>query len=229
MRVRGQALVEALAATLVLTPLLFAIVQLVALQSTQQATLGAARTAALAAHQGLAGEAGPLQPARVGALFFPSEESAADVRMGDTPQPVAAAQSEDVALTLILPARVVGVGDLDLGRSGAVAARVAATAPLDFGPLMPDATPLRVSATLPVMFGDWDAAGASVVWRRTAALSTTGRIAAWRTPLTAMAAPMRLVEPAMVQLCLGRIDPDIVPADRLRGVARPPDLRTQPC
>lgn len=229
MRVRGQALVESLAATLVLAPLLFAIVQLSALQSTQQATLGAARTAALAAHHGLAGDEGPLQPARVGALFFPTEQAAADVRLGEAPQPAAATQTEEVAMALILPARVVGVGDLELGRSGAVAARVAADAPGEFGPLMPDAMRPRVTATLPLMLGDWEAAGASVVWRRAAALSTTGRIAAWRTPLAAMAAPMRLVEPAVGQLCLGRIDPDIVPADRLRGVVRPPDLRTQPC
>jgi len=222
-------MVESLAATLVLTPLLLAIMQLAALQSAEQATVGAARAAALAAHHGLDAPAGPLSVARIRDLFHPDPESQPEVTTGTARQASSAELAEDVALALIVPARVVGVGDLDLARSRAIAARASVATPMVGESLMPDAPRPRVAASLPLMVDDWDAESAADVWRRAAALSTTGRIAAWRGPLTTLAAPMRLIEPAVERLCLGRIDPDIVPEDRLRGLARAPDLRTQPC
>jgi hypothetical protein len=227
MRMRGQALVESLAATLLLTPLLLAVVQLAALQSTEQATVGAARAAALAAHHGLDSPLGPLSSERIRRLFF--EDSAAEIATGATAQPPSAKIAEDIALAMIVPAQLVGTGDLDLARSQAIASRVSVDAPQIFEANMPGMPPARVSAILPLMLDDWDADSASDVWRRTAALSTTGRIAAWRGPLMTLAAPMRLVEPAVERLCLGRIDPDIVPEDRLRGLVRAPDLRARSC
>lgn len=226
---RGQAMVESLAATLLLAPLLLAVVRLSALQSAEQATVGAARAAALAAHHGLDTPSGPLSSARVRDLFHPGPEAQPQVATGASRQPPSAELAEDVAMALIVPARVVGVGDLDLARSRAVIAHASVAAPMIGEGFLSDTGRPRVAARLPLMLDDWDADGAAGVWRRTAALSTTGRIAAWRGPLSTLAAPMRLLEPAVERLCLGRIDPDIVPEDRLLGLARPPDLRTQPC
>ena len=226
---RGQAMVESLTATLVLTPLLLAVVQLAALQSAEQATVGAARAAALSAHHGLDAATGPLSSERIRGLFLADPEARAEVATVEARQAPSAELAEDIALAIIVPAQVVGTGDLDLARSRAIAARVSADAPRIYGAIMPDSPPARVSAGLPLMLDDWHADGATGVWRRTAALSTTGRIAAWRGPLTTLAAPTRLLEPAVGRLCLGRIDPDIVPEDRLRGLARAPDLRAQPC
>lgn len=222
-------MVESLAASLVLTPLLFAVVQLSAMQSAEQATLGAARAAALAAHHGLDVPGAPLSSDRIRDLFHPDAGTHPEVRTSVTQQAPSAELAEDIALAIIVPAQVVGVGDLHLARSRAIAAHASADAPAIHEALMPDVRRTRVSASLPLMLDDWDAEGTAEVWRRTAALSTTGRIAAWRGPLATLAAPMRLVEPAVTRLCLGRIDPDIVPEDRLRGLARAPDLRTQPC
>ena len=229
MRVRGQAMVESLAATLVLTPLLLVVVQLSTLQAAEQAAVGASRAAALAAHHGLDAATGPLSSERIRSLFFADVEADASVATGAARQAPSAELAEDIALAIIVPARVVGTGDLELARSQAISARVSVDPPLVYEAIMPAPERARVSAGLPLMVDDWDADGAAEVWRRTAALSTTGRIAAWRVPLTTLGTPMRLLEPAMERLCLGRIDPDIVPEDRLRGLARAPDLRSQPC
>ena len=204
-------MIEALAASLVLTPLLFAVVQLSAMQSAEQVTLGSARAAALAAHHGLDAPGGPLPTERVRDLFHPDAETRPEVGASATRQASSAELAEDIALALIVPARMVGVGDVDLARSRAVAAQTSVAVPTVFAVSVPGAAGSRVSASLSLMVDDWDAESAADVWRRTAALSTTGRIAAWRGPLTTLAAPMRLVEPAVTRLCLGRIDPDIVP------------------
>jgi hypothetical protein len=222
-------MVESLVATLLLAPLLFAIVGLSSLQSAEQATLGAARVAALAAHHGLDAETEPLSPRQVTQLFLGADRWNGSLSVEGTPQPGAAEQAESVALALIIPARIVGVGSLDFGPAEAVSARAEATPPRVFGEWIADGPAPRVSSSLALMRDDWDAPSAARVWQRAAALSTTGRIAAWRGALSAMAAPMELLEPAVRRLCLGRIDPDIVPEDRLRGIARAPDLRTRPC
>lgn len=229
MSCRGQAMVESLAASLMLTPLLLAVVQLSALQSAEQATIGAARAAALAAHHGLDGENGPLSSARIRAMFLAAPAVGPELMTGAARQAPAAELAEDIALGMIVPAQVVGAGDLDLARSQAIVSRASVDAPQFFGGFMPDTPSLRVSAGMPLMLDDWDAGSASAVWRRTAALSTAGRIAAWRGPLTTLSAPMRLLEPSLERLCLGRIDPDIVPEDRLRGLVRAPDLRAKSC
>jgi hypothetical protein len=229
MKSRGQAMVESLAATLMLTPLLLAVVQLSALQAAEQATVGAARAAALAAHHGLDGAAGPLSSERIRGMFFADPEAGGEVGKGASRQTPSADLAEDIALAMIVPAQVVGAGDLDLARSRAIASRASVEVTQVFEANMPDMPRPRVSAGLPLMLDDWEADSASAVWRRTAALSSTGRIAAWRGPLTTLAAPMRLLEPAVERLCLGRIDPDIVPEDRLSGLVRAPDLRAKPC
>lgn len=229
MRSRGQALVEALVASLLLVPFFLAVVQLALTQSTEQAALEAARTAAFAAHLGLDQAQGPLPPQRVRELFFPGPDRPSEVAVILASQASAAEQAESVAMTIIAPARLVGAGDLDFPRSRAFEGRAGSEVAPMSGPLDPSATGRRLSARLPMMSGDWDADGAAAVWQRTAALSSAGRIAAWRSVLSPVAAPLRLFEPAAERLCLGRIDPDIVPADRLRGVARATDLRTEPC
>jgi hypothetical protein len=93
-----------------------------------------------------------------------------------------------------------------------------------------DAADRGLRADLSLLVDDWAAPDAAAVWRRTAALSTAGRIDAWRSTLQWAIEPMRLFEPAIAKLCLGRIDPDIVPMDRLPTV-RPEsaDLRIRAC
>ena len=153
------------------------------------------------------------------------------VSLQRTAVPDAAETSEDVAFALMQPALAVGAGGLDLARAEArrATASVAPAQWLDIA-WTNDGDDRGLRADLSVLVDDWAAPDAAAVWRRTAALSTAGRIDAWRSTLRWAVEPMRLFEPAIARLCLGRIDPDIVPMDRLPAV-RPEsvDLRSRPC
>lgn len=68
------------------------------------------------------------------------------------------------------------------------------------------------------VLGDaWNSGSPAQVAGRTAGLVPTALLAekaAWLTPATL---PLRLLEPALARLCLGLIEPELVPADRLSG------------
>jgi hypothetical protein len=56
----------------------------------------------------------------------------------------------------------------------------------------------------------------------------TGALREWTEPMRAATGAIALLEPAFAKLCIGRIDIDVVPADRLQGAAAT-DLRNRPC
>jgi type II secretory pathway pseudopilin PulG len=219
----GQALVESLVAMLVLGPLLLVTLSLAQRQTAQQTAQSAAWAGAIAAHHGidLAGLSAA-DDAVNGRVTVSIQQAAV---------PGAAETSEDIAFALLQPALAVGAGDLDLARAEVRRASASVT-PADSLDIawMSDGDDRDLRSDLSVLVDDWAAPDAAAVWRRTAALSTAGRIDAWRSTLRWAVEPMRLVEPAIARLCLGRIDPDIVPTDRLPTV-RPEsvDLRTRPC
>jgi hypothetical protein len=220
---RGQALIETIVAVLLLVPLLIATIDLWRRQAAIQSVQSSARAGVLAFHHGVDVEAYAARP--------DGRVSGSEVTVIATPQPSAAQTAEEWAFGLLVPAQVIGVGQFDLARDQARNAR--STARLSEGHALqwlragPSPT---FQAELSILVDDWQADNAETVRRRTAALSSAGRIAEWRTPLELMAAPMRLFEPAVARLCLGRIEPDIVPTDRLTGSRRGmSDLRTQPC
>ena len=220
---RGQALTETLVAILLLAPLLIATIDLWQRQTAIQSVQSSARAGVLAAHHGVDIDAYAARP--------DGRVRGSEVTVIAAAQPSAARTTEDWAFGLLLPAQVIGVGQFDLARDQARNAR--STARLNEGPALQWLRAGRsptFQAELSILVDDWQAYDAETVRRRTAALSSAGRLAAWRTPLEIMAAPMRLFEPAVARLCLGRIDPDIVPTDRLTGSRRGmSDLRTQPC
>jgi len=221
--VSGQALVESLVAMLVLGPLLLATLSLAQRQTAQQTAQSAAWASAIAAHHGIdLAELSATDDAVNGRVA---------VSLQRTAVPDAAETSEDVAFALLQPALAVGAGGLDLARDEARRA-TASVAPAEWLDIAwtSDGDDRGLRADLSVLVDDWAAPDAAAVWRRTAALSTAGRIDAWRSTLRWAVEPMRLFEPAIARLCLGRIDPDIVPMDRLPAV-RPEsvDLRSRPC
>jgi Flp pilus assembly protein TadG len=219
----GQALVESLVAMLVLMPFLFGIVALSQLQTARQMAQSAAWAGAVSAHHGIDASA-----------VMASHGSAAyrlEISLLRTAAPTAATTTEDIAFALLQPALAVGSGRLDLVRAESRRA-IAVAVPSERSGLSPSgdgmAWPQR--AEVSVMVDDWAARDAATVYRRTVALSTAGRIAAWRSTLQWAIEPMRLLEPAVARLCLGRIDPDIVPMDRLPALrAESADLRLRPC
>jgi type II secretory pathway pseudopilin PulG len=221
--VRGQALVESLVAMLVLGPLLIATLSLAQRQTAQQTAQSAAWAGAIAAHHGI-------DLAGLSATDDAVNGRVA-VSLQRTAVPGAAETAEDIAFALLQPALAVGSGRLELARADARRA-TASVAPAQWldSVWTIDGPDRGQRAELSVLVDDWAAPDAAAVWRRTSALSTAGRIDAWRSTLRWAIEPMRLFEPAIARLCLGRIDPDIVPMDRLPAI-RPEsvDLRTRPC
>lgn len=220
---RGQALVECLVAMLVLVPMLAFVVGLSQVQASQQTAQATAWAGALAAHHGI-------DTARLPARSRAAALEVSVVLQSGAPS-LAAQRTEDIAFGLLQPALAVGSGRFDLLRLGSQRATAATRRREDMTSIW--SGPARWSAQraeISVLLDDGAASDAATVHRRTAALSTAGRIAAWRPALQWALEPMRLFEPAVAGLCLGRIDPDIVPLDRLPGLpAASSDLRTRRC
>jgi hypothetical protein len=71
------------------------------------------------------------------------------------------------------------------------------------------------------LLGDaWNASGPAHVRQRVSGLVATSLAAEARSLLRPLDAPIALIEPAVRRLCWGRIDPEVVPADRLAPIPR---------
>ena len=263
-RAAGQALVEALAAALLLVPLWLAVYYISRWHDLQFATIAAARYAALASFVG-AGRDDPQriaretrhrvfsraedrfaaggggEPADIGDLpqwrSHADDSPLLDLRQGpqvavmNSPQPAVLEQREEQAFALIAPARAVGSGAFDLQRSAARSA----VARLEVGPVLAMAAPLSaqrlvLTESLSLLVDPWAASGRSMVLRRIDSLSPAGQLREWVAPLQPLFWAIEQIEPAAARLCLGRVEPDLVPVDRLSGgslLRR--DLRTVPC
>jgi hypothetical protein len=104
---------------------------------------------------------------------------------------------------------------LDLERRGLRTADVRVTlAPL---PLPPASAPttLVLSARSEVLGDDWGATGPAHVERRTGALVPSSPLRHLRPVFAPVAWALGTLEPSFRRLCLGHVDPEIVPADRL--------------
>ena len=78
---------------------------------------------------------------------------------------------------------------------------------------------------------DWSAAGPAQVAERAGWLVPTARLPALRSVARALAVPLSLLEPAMRDFCPGRVDPEVVPVDRLGPAdsSLPPGHWVSPC
>ena len=153
------------------------------------------------------------------------------VQLAPAAQPEEVARTEQIALDMIAPARAVGGPPFDLQRNASRAATVsvpvwhAAGLEAPFGGLR-----FTLRESLQLLVDPWASAGRRQVASRTDALSPVGAMRDLARPLEPVRWALALVEPAAARLCLGRIEPDIVPPDRLRGARAPAlDLRTRPC
>ena len=143
-------------------------------------------------------------------------------------QPDAVERAETAAFAIIQPALAAGEGALDLQRGAARRATVSVpllpfTLPRTaFGAPLPSVTRIEAEGfllreSLAVLVDPWASASARQVSRRTAALSVAGPLRDLTEPLRPVRWAAALLEPAIERLCLGRIEPDIVPPDRLIG------------
>jgi len=153
------------------------------------------------------------------------------VLVAAAPQPQLVARTEQRAFLLLGPARLVGDRPFDLQREAARAATV--QVPLRHAQFLPEPMAgLRFTLTerLSLLVDSWSSGDPREVAARTEALSPVGEMRDLVRPLDPVRWAVSLFEPEVERLCLGRIEPDLVPADRLvgaRGAAL--DLRTRPC
>lgn len=229
----GQALIETLVSVLFLTPLFLCTAYLVEFHRTSHTSAVAAREIALASLHAIDGNVNQDDLRAIHDLSSPSSGlngTRLPARLESSDANDVASSVERSADLLLAPVRLIGSGDFDVPRWQS---RRAST-----GVSMGSTTLIGVPVDLPVelrsqvIFFSGHGASDSVaqVRTRTAALSVAGTLAAAAQPIEAVASIASLIEPALRQLCIGRITPEIVPADRLpASVSRHNDMRTQPC
>jgi hypothetical protein len=131
----------------------------------------------------------------------------------------------DAAVLLLAPlelSRVFTGRGIDLTPGGYVSGEVVAHVVTQ--PWTPD--PFRgLDITLrqpyAIVSDPWNSGSARQVHEHTSSLVPTQRLAALATIWRTMAVPLSIVEPSLGKLCLGLIEPDIVPEDRLGVAVRP--------
>lgn len=231
MNVRGQALTETLIALLVLIPAFLAVEWLGRWQLLRERAQIATRQALLETfHAGASAD--PVRAAtRARAAFggvVASDVRTIDVEVASIGEPERVAEIGRTAFGILRPAEWSGAGDFDLPRSAAWSVKTVVAAQRPDALSFVDAT-LRFESRATILAAPFDAADDDVVLRRVASLSVAGRLreaARWLEPVGAVLA---VVEPAFDRFCPGRIDPSVVPADRLFTPSGAPALRDRPC
>lgn len=211
-----------------LSLLLLGTVTLSGYQEVQRRTLAAARQSAYGGAWNLA-NLPEASAARLYSAYF-SDPGAADVVGGHqyvaaadlqvmSSSSAAAGAAADAARLMLEPLRVsAGFGNpgFDLENQGLLQGRVdARIAPLPRLPAPFDSLDLELSTPFGLLADAWHSADAEHVRRRTSGLVPAARLSAlggvWQNLLT----PLRLVDPSIGQLCLGLIEAERIPEDRL--------------
>jgi hypothetical protein len=226
---KGQSMAEFAACAAALALLLLGTVTIGGYQETQRRGIIAARQAAFEGGW-LDGRAGsqPLRD-RLASQHFDdagltdatgqSRVAMADtVRVSGTAAQIPGRGAAAVEF-LLAPLRTAGGflgGDFDLDnrgfRTGIVSVQTNGDSPL---PQPFSGLQLRFDQPYALLVDAWNAAGPSHVARRAGALVPGHELSSLSGIWRAAAVPLSLLEPALQQLCLGRIEPDRVPEDRL--------------
>ncbi len=231
-RVQGQALVEFTVAAAVFAVLLLGTVWTFRLHEIQRQAVLSARTAAFTATWMQGRESLDSAQARLRRLHFeqagwsdptgneamPAEEQAVTLRLAQGMPPGTAPSAVNIAMA---PLRAVGgfLGsgfDLSMERQATATVEVVAE-PIARLPEPMASLRLSWSERLSLLGDSWASSGPAEVASRTAGLAPTNLL---RTPgiwLKPFLLPLSLIEPAVNRLCLGLIEPDVVPRDRLAG------------
>lgn len=139
-----------------------------------------------------------------------------------SPEGVAGGVSELMLAPLRAASGFLGSG-FDLTESGLVSGMVEARiAPLSSMPDPFDTLELPIRVPFALLADGWNAGGISHVERRASGLVPTGRLSAVSGLWSAFSTPLRIIEPSLGRLCLGLIEPDRIPEDRLGPGRTPP-------
>lgn len=200
--IAGQALTECLIGCLLLVPLWWFM---------QHWIEGEARRAALQSQVRVVALRESLAPGSADAIRGSSLERQLDAQITRRATPSVAGSIERAAFALLAPVQALAPGRLDLGRDGWIRADVTVDAPAHRFWLR---GPRRWRESLTLLIDDWSLPGPRAVERRTQTLLPT-------TPLEPVVATLggqaaaQLLEPALRSTCARRIDPEVVPHDRL--------------
>ncbi|MBS0388799.1 MAG: hypothetical protein JSR15_09990 [Proteobacteria bacterium] len=228
MMCRGQAMVEFAVAAGTLALLLLCMPVLCRYHELQVASIEAARRVAFESSW-RAGGAGGLDTASIRAALFPDVGDAAQVSVDRiqasadaSAEPGAAGQSERA---LLLPFRVARLlsGGFDLQAPHLRAARLAVRLTRPEG--LPDPfsqVPIEFNERYALVGNDWASGSPGQVADRAGGLVFSRAVPPVRALVQWSARLLSVFEPALRQLCLGQVDPERVPADRL-GVGVDPD------
>ena len=229
----GQALVETLVSVLFLTPVFLSAVYLVDFHRASHASEIAARELALASLHSADGNVDQstlrsIRDVSIPASEFTGAPSPAGLEYVDTED--VASEVERATNFLLAPARFSGSGTFDVPRwqQRRVSSGVAMGSTSVIG--VPFDIQVKLNSKLVFFSGNGAASSVAQIRDRTAAISVAGTLKTAASPIEAVATVASIIEPALRQLCIGRINPEIVPADRLpASVSRHNDMRSQPC
>jgi hypothetical protein len=130
----------------------------------------------------------------------------------------------NAAVLLLTPLEVCRVftgKEIELARGGYANGEVVAH--LATHPWTPDPfwkLDIAIRQPYAILSDPWNSGSARQVRERTSSLVPTQRLSSLATLWRALAVPVLLIEPSLGKLCLGLIEPDIVPEDRLGALAR---------
>jgi hypothetical protein len=226
---RGQSMTEFAVAVAALGALLLGSVSVVGLQEVQRRGIIAAREAAFQAEWSRQREdtrairerisiahyndPGLTNPTGTSRLLGPDD---VELSVQRTPAPGRGASASEL---LFRPLRAAGGymgGEFDLADEGFLTGMVSAT--LSGSRRMPEPfNQLRLQFDQPfaLLGDDWSAAGPAHVQRRSSGLVPTHVLTPLASTWRPLAAPLSLFEPAIRNLCLGLVEPERVPEDRL--------------
>ena len=227
MKCRGQALAEFAIAAGVLAMLLLAMPVLCRWHELQAASIEAARRTAFE-RSWRAASGGRVDVAPIRSALFPDVDDAAQVS-ADRVQVALDADSEPglagrAERALLQPFRVMrlldGGFDVRAPQLDTTQVTVGLTRPAQ----LPDPlaqVPIEFREHYALVAGDWASSGPAQVADRAGGLVISRAAPPVRTIVQWSARMLSVFEPALRQLCLGQVDPERVPADRLAaGVDR---------
>jgi len=232
-RMSGQAMVEASVALVLLAVVVTAIPSLAAYHDVQRTALRAAREASYTAGWSGMGDPERLAQRTLDRLrelpwAHPADgrplitgDDAARTTHADAAPPGRAAELMDfVARPLgeasATPGSEVSVAAPPLNRAGYHSVSVAVEVPAIRGAPEPFASlALRLTERASTLTEAWNAGAPAMVTARVRPIVPSAQLQRLAGPMQVLAAPLRLIEPAFEQLCVGLIEPDLVPEPRL--------------
>jgi hypothetical protein len=225
----GQSLVEFAAGSTALLLLLLGVITLSGYQEVQRRALGAARQLAFqSVWQRTGSSPGPLDervfadhlddPGLLDAVGRSRlvEEHSVQASRQFGPAPGLARDAATVLLAPLRTSRALVGGEIDLEPGGYASGDVAVQMqPRPWAPSPFRDIDLEMRQPFAILTDAWNSAGPEHVRDRTASLVPTQRLMAVASAWQALAAPLSVLEPSLDRLCLGLVEPDGVPADRL--------------